>query len=93
MAKGKHSCTDSEHIARLAADNGFFQWETLWNESGDVKNKRKPNVLYKSETDGDTVEIPDKGEKTESCTADDPPPTCVFEVPTYKLFLRLRILK
>jgi hypothetical protein len=96
MSKKEHICKDSEHIGKLAAENDFFNWQTLLDANPGLKPPKRanPNVLYKATAGGDKLDIPEKEEKRESCTAgEDPFPTCVFEVPTYGMWLRLRILK
>lgn len=95
MAKSEHKCKDNEHIGRLAVQYDFFDWQTLGDANKGL-NRSDQNVLYKAKSGGDKVKIPEKKEKKVDCNADKPapdPPTYVFQVPTYKMWLRLRILR
>jgi hypothetical protein len=94
MSAKEHVCKDNEHTAKLAAQNDFFDWNTLWKANTALK-RDNPNVLYKTKAGGDKVQIPEKKEKKENCDAGPPdnPPVHTFKVPTYKMWLRLRILK
>jgi hypothetical protein len=96
MSDREHICKTNEHIASLAVEEGIFDWHVLWNANTELQTSKKrsdPSVLYKAKVGGDRIKIPKNQEKKESCTADDPPPTCVFKVTPSKLWLRLRILK
>src|SRR5215469_7140080 len=57
---------DGDCISSIAASCGFF-WQTLWNANPELKQLRKnPNVLLP----GDSVKIPDKVIKQQSCATD-----------------------
>jgi hypothetical protein len=91
MAK-THIAKASEHISKLAVDNGFLDWHTIWKANSSLSAKRKnPNVLYKGNKldGGDSVTIPkqDATPAAAPTNADHP-----FVTPNTKLFLRLRIL-
>ena len=88
MAKKEHICKNNEHIGNLAAKYDFFDWNTLWDTNQNLK-RANPTVLYKARFGGDIVKYPEKEEKKETCQVDK---EHVFQVPTYKMWLRLRIL-
>jgi len=88
MAKKDHICKDNEHMGSLAAKYDFFDWNTLWDTNQNLK-RANPTVLYKARFGGDIVKCPEKKEKKETCQVDQ---EHVFQVPTYKMWLRLRIL-
>ncbi len=94
MCAKEHICKKNEHIGRLAAVKDFFDWQTLWKPNTHL-GRADPNVLYKARVGGDRVKVPKKKEKKFDCNAGEPenPPNYVFEVPTYKMWLRVRILK
>lgn len=91
MAKA-HIALGSEHISKIAADNGFLDWHTIWKANSSLSAKRSnPNVLYKGNKleGGDSITIPKQDTTPASAptNADHP-----FVIPNTKLFLRLRIL-
>lgn len=92
MAK-KHKCKDNDHLAKVAAEYDFFDWKSVWDANGSL-NRANPNILFKGQrflvASPDVVTIPEKTKKSESCAVDK---VHVFQVPSYKLLLRLRILK
>ena len=88
MATTEHRCKDNEHIGSLAAKYDFFDWNTLWDANQSLK-RANPTVLYKARFGGDAVKCPEKKEKKETCAVDQ---KHAFQVPTYKMWLRLRIL-
>jgi N-acetylmuramoyl-L-alanine amidase len=60
-----HNVTQGECISSIADQAGFF-WETLWNHPNNARLKqlrKNPNALLP----GDSVFIPDKRKKEESC--------------------------
>ena len=89
MAKNEHKCKKNEHMGNLAVKYDFFDWNTLFDANKKL-NRTDPTVLYKAKSGGDKVEIPEKTENKVACEVDN---THVFQVPTYKMWLRLRILK
>jgi Putative peptidoglycan binding domain/LysM domain len=64
MAK-YHIVKQGEYLSKIASENGFSDYHTLWNhsENAELKQKRQnPNVLYP----GDRLFIPDMETKEES---------------------------
>jgi hypothetical protein len=59
-----HIVKQGEHISRIAAQNGFLDYHTVWDDpqNAELSKKRNPNVLFP----GDQVFIPDKEVKTEA---------------------------
>lgn len=60
-----HVVKQGDHFSKVAAEYGFADWRTIWNNPANAELKKKrgnPNILYP----GDKVTIPEKGEKTES---------------------------
>ena len=58
----RHVGQPGDHVSRIADENGFGSWETLWDhpDNAELKAKRKnPNVL----AEGDEVAIPEKKKK------------------------------
>ena len=88
MAKTEHLCKNNEHMGNLATKYDFFDWNTLWDANQNL-NRKNPTVLYKAPFGGDVVKCPEKKEKKETCQVDR---EHAFQVPTYKMWLRLRIL-
>jgi len=78
-----YNCKDNDHIAKVAAAKGFFDWETLWN-ANQGSGRANPNIMY----GGDELEVPDKKVKEFPCQTD---LRHVFKVPRSKLFLRVRV--
>jgi len=61
-----HTVTQGECISSIADQAGFF-WETLWNNAKNARLKelrKNPNALLP----GDSVFIPEKRKKDESCS-------------------------
>lgn len=89
-----HTCQDSDHISKLAADGGFAHWRTVWDENGSLSSRRSnPNLLFKGDRthpQGDTVRIPDLDPGSADAATEAHHP---FTTGSDKLFLRLRILK
>lgn len=88
-----HVCLENDHISKLAADNGFEHWSTIWDENGSLKSRRSnPNLLFKGDRfhKGDSVRLPahDPGSAGAGVDAHHP-----FTTGSDKLFLRLRLLK
>lgn len=76
-----------DHLTSIAADNGFLNFETVWNDpnNAELKKLRDPHVLFP----GDEVFIPDLVVK------DAPASTTTinrFVVAIQRLFLRLKVL-
>jgi hypothetical protein len=89
----QHRADDTDHISKIAAQHGFSDWQTVWNENGTLKSKRKnPNLLFKGDrlSKGDLVKIPDPAQGTDSGQTGS---TITFELVGQALFLRMRILK
>jgi N-acetylmuramoyl-L-alanine amidase len=60
-----HTVEQGEHLSKIAKDNGFTDFRTIWDhpQNAELKKLRQnPNVL----APGDEIFIPDKGEKSES---------------------------
>ncbi|HEX7815911.1 peptidoglycan-binding protein [Dyella sp.] len=58
-----------DHLAKIAAQFGFADWNTIWNhpDNAALKQQRKnPHILYP----GDQLSIPDKQTKDESRAVD-----------------------
>ncbi len=91
----KHRCKDSDHIAKIAKDKNFYYWRTVWDDdsnSGLSGRRSNPCVLFNGDdrSNGDTVEIPDIEQDTETAAIDD---ETVFVIPEKtELQLNLRIL-
>lgn len=76
-----------DHLSGIAADNGFLDFETIWNDPNnqDLNGQRDPHVLFP----GDQLFIPDFQDKqANGKTATINP----FVVPRRRLFLRLKVL-
>lgn len=56
-----HSVKQGDTLIKIAAENGFPSWETIWMDPGNaqLREKRDPQVLQ----EGDTVVIPEKKTK------------------------------
>jgi hypothetical protein len=57
-----HTILQGEHISRIAAKYGFFDYHIIWNDPANAALKKKrlnPHVLLP----GDVLQIPDKQEK------------------------------
>jgi N-acetylmuramoyl-L-alanine amidase len=66
---GFHSVQQGDTLAKIAADNGFFDFRTIWNhaKNADLRAKRQnPHVL----APGDQVFIPDKVQRDEAKSTD-----------------------
>ncbi len=64
----QYTVKQGDCISSIAASCGM-RWNTIWDhpDNSDLKQKRKdPNVLYA----GDTVSIPDRESKQQSCATD-----------------------
>lgn len=64
-----YSVRQGDYLARIANEQGFSDWKTIWNHSENktLRDTRKdPNVLFP----GDKLYIPDKDEKFESSSTD-----------------------
>jgi len=81
-----HVVEQGEHLSGIAAENGFSNFETIWNDSNnaDLKKLRDPHVLFP----GDKVFIPDLVAKNSPAPTDK---VHRFVLSTQRLFLRLRI--
>jgi hypothetical protein len=82
-----HIVKQGDHLSGLAQQYGFRDYRTIWNHAlnADLKKLRQnPNVLLP----GDTVQIPDKTPKQESC------PTSqinYFQIAGQRLYLHLAL--
>ena len=75
-------------VTSVAAERGFY-WETIWNhpQNAELKQKRgDPNIL----NEGDTLFIPDKELKEESCATDKKHKFLLKGVPAK---LRMRVME
>jgi len=66
---GKYTVKQGDYVAKIAKENGFVDYRTIWDHAKNqqLKNKRKnPNVLFP----GDELYIPDKGDREESAATD-----------------------
>jgi len=82
-----HVVQQGDHLSRLAQQYGFRDYRIIWNHAlnADLKQLRKnPNVLLP----GDTVYIPDKTPKQESCPTGQ---INYFQVGGERLFLHLAL--
>ncbi|MBI5258053.1 MAG: peptidoglycan-binding protein [Burkholderiales bacterium] len=82
---GFHTVQQGDTLAKIAADNGFFDFHTIWDhaKNADLRARRdNPNVL----APGDQVFIPDKDQRTEAKATD---ATHRFQVRRTKNLLRL----
>lgn len=89
----KHRCRGSDHISKIANDNGFADWHTVWDANDSLKSKRKnPNLLFKGDklNKGDLVKIPDPSAGSDSGSTGS---LLSFELVGRAVFLRMRILK
>ena len=94
MPKQNHVCKQNDHIVRIEKKYGIH-WKTIWDDpaNASLKADRDPTILFKGGTrafGGDVITIPAKVQAPESVPLDQ---EHTFEIPTDKLFLRLRILK
>lgn len=83
----QHKVNDGDNLPKIAAEHGFRRWETIWDDevNASLREKRKnPHVLHP----GDAVALPVKRRKSESCGTE---LHHVFEVPTLKEMLRIRV--
>src|SRR5215468_7896503 len=82
----KHTIEQGEHVVRIAHQNGFRDWKSVWNdgENAGLRSRRdNPNVLFP----GDELFLPDFLER------EDPSATGMvhsFQAPA--LHLRLKIV-
>jgi N-acetylmuramoyl-L-alanine amidase len=80
-----HTVVQGEHLSGIAKKYGFSSYKTIWDhgQNAELKNQRKnPNVIFP----GDSLFIPDKGEKKYSRNTEK---RHRFKVKTEKLKLRL----
>lgn len=64
-----HKVKQGEYLVQIAQKHGFGDFSIIWDHSENVEVKKKrqnPNVLYP----GDTLYIPDKETKEESCATE-----------------------
>lgn len=82
-----HVVQQGEHLTQIADRYGFRNYNAIWNHPGNAKLRKlrqNPNVLLP----GDTIHIPDKIQKAESCPTGQ---AHRFKVPGGRLFLRLAL--
>jgi hypothetical protein len=82
-----HEVKQGEHLSGIAVDNGYPDFNAIWNrpENAELKKKRlNPHVLLP----GDKLFIPEKSLKEESRPTDN---QHKFEVLTKPLFLKLEL--
>ncbi len=90
-----HKTEKCDHIVKIAEENNYYKWETVWDSNMELRNSRdrgNPLVLFTGDKQfpGDEIKLPPKG----------PPPfkqaidkDGVYKVPrVVKLCLRLRIV-
>ncbi|MBU0968501.1 MAG: hypothetical protein KKA54_19215, partial [Proteobacteria bacterium] len=90
-----HKTEKCDHIVKIAEENNYYKWETVWDGNRELRNSRdrhNPLVLFTGDKqfEGDVIKLPPKG----------PPPfkqsldkDGVYKVPkVVKLCLRLRVL-
>lgn len=85
---GSYTVKQGDHLSRIAQQNGFRDYRTIWDhpQNGDLKRKRaNPNVLMP----GDVLFIPDKQNKQEKAPTG---AAHVFQIKRTKLILRLAVL-
>ncbi len=89
----------SDHFSRIAARNGFVNWETLWAANGGLQARRRnPNILFHGVLDPanppNFLHEPDEYEATVSSTSHSGATSShhPFSTATGKLFLRFRVL-
>jgi hypothetical protein len=83
----QHTVLPGEHLAGIAAANGFAQFMTIWNDPANAELRRlrhNPNILLP----GDIVTIPDKVEKVEQGATGQ---RAVFALDLEPLVLRIRL--
>jgi hypothetical protein len=89
-----HRCSNNDHISKIAADNDFRDWETVWNANRQLQRQRNnPNLLFKGDRRvrrGDRLQIPNQERREEGAVTE---ADHEFEARDAQLFLRLRILK
>jgi len=84
---GYHTVRQGEHLARVAREYGFADYDTIWNNpnNAELREKRKnPNVLFP----GDLLYVPDRIPKEVFRATDD---RHRFKVKKPKLELRLTL--
>jgi len=82
-----HVVQQGEHLSQIAEKYGFRDYKIVWNHpsNADLKKLRQsPNVLMP----GDTVHIPDKTQRQESCSTEK---MHRFKLADCRLFLHLAI--
>ena len=81
-----HVVQQGEHLSGIAAANGFFNYETIWNDpnNADLRKMRDPHVLFP----GDVLYIPDLVAKNAPGATTKINP---FVLTRQRLFLRLKI--
>ena len=82
-----HIVRQGEHLSQIALNYGFRDYKIIWDHPDNAalkKLRKSPNVLMP----GDTLRIPDKVQKQESCATSR---THRFTLHGGKLFLRLAL--
>jgi hypothetical protein len=83
-----HVVLQGEHMSGIAAQYGFPDWETIWQqpENAALRAKRDPHVLFP----GDQVFIPDRVARNEPARTNK---VHIFKIqPPPPLYLRVRVL-
>ena len=80
-----HTCSETDHASSVATRYGFFNWETFWKPND--KKRKNPVILFNA----DVLSVPKK--KLAEFKGKGVDIRHVFEVPRYKLLLRVRIYK
>jgi peptidoglycan hydrolase-like protein with peptidoglycan-binding domain len=91
-----HRVRDNDHIAKIATQNGYLSWQTLWDKNPALAAKRhNPHVLWHGSkpgayNNGDLVQLPPAAtDKSETAPTEQ---ESVFQVPDSRIFLRLQVL-
>jgi len=90
----RHRCSGNDHISKIAADNDFGDWNTVWDANGPLQRQRSnPNLVFKGDRRvrrGDVLTIPEQTRREEAAATES---DHEFEARQAQLYLRLRILK
>lgn len=84
---GNYIVKQGDHLSSIAKAFGFSDYETIWNDPNNAslqQLRQNPNVLFP----GDSVYIPDRQPRQESCATDQ---EHTFVVQTQSLKLRLTL--
>jgi N-acetylmuramoyl-L-alanine amidase len=85
---GSYTIKQGDHLSRIAQQNGFFDYRTVWDhpQNSELKKKRvNPNVLMP----GDVLFIPEKKAKALQVSTG---AKHVFKITRSKLYLRIAVV-